>query len=489
MPVPLVRRSPLRLVPDPARVVATLFMPGEDLPDDFTRVSSVIDRILGLSDAEVADGLADLDGRFASRHRDLGAIFARHFDAVAPRIRTGQVASADRRCLIGAYFTHEESLEGAALTNPSIVAHPDQGGLQPGELRFVLSLRAIGEGHVSSIEFRTGVLGADQAVRLDRPTGFLAKARSRPTRYVRALFEAQLERLGALGETSRRILETLGPVFDRAAMDDAIAGLDRHVLSRNPARAMVDRFGWVADNNYDVAFAEDSALDERVLMPAAPTECHGMEDARFVRFVDDDGTVSYLGTYTGYDGAQLGPRLLATDDFTTFGSRQLSGPSASNKGMAIFPRRIGGRFLSLSRWDRESNSLAASDDLSSWGEPTTFQVPRQPWELIQIGNCGSPIETEAGWLVLTHGVGPMRTYSIGATLLDTADPTRVLGTLTEPLLVPSGDERDGYVPNVVYTCGALAHGDTLLVPYGFGDRAVGFATVDIPELLRRILGG
>lgn len=485
----LVRRSALRLTPDPARVVATLFMPGEELPEDYSRVSSVIDRVLGLSDPAVAATLADLAHRFAHRHRDLDAVFACHFDAVASRIGAVHSVSEPRRQLLGAYFTHEESPEGAALTNPSIVAHPDQGGLQPGELRFVLSLRAIGEGHVSCIEFRTGVIGADRAVRLDPPTGFLTKARSSPTQYVRALFEAQLERLGSLGETSHRILQSLGPVFDRAALDKAISGLDGRVLSRNPARAMVDRFGWVAANNYDVAFPEDSALDERVLMPVGPTERHGMEDARFVRLVDGDGAATYLATYTAYDGAQLGPQMLATDDFRTFRSRQLSGPSATNKGMAIFPRRIGGRFMSLSRWDRESNSLAASDDLSTWGRPTTFQVPRQPWELIQIGNCGSPLETAAGWLVLTHGVGPMRTYSIGATLLDAQDPTQVIGTLTEPLLVAAPDERDGYVPNVVYTCGALAHGDTLLVPYGYGDRAVGFATVDLPQLLGRMLAG
>ncbi|HLJ09326.1 MAG TPA: glycoside hydrolase family 130 protein, partial [Acidimicrobiia bacterium] len=431
--------------------------------------------------------LADLLNRFGGRHRNLEGIFARHFDVVASRIGSGRAVSGERRQLIGAYFTHEESPEGAALTNPSVVAHPDQDGLQPGELRFVLSLRAIGEGHVSGIEFRTGVIGADRAIRIDRPSGFLTKARTRPTRYVRGLFEAQLEGLGPLGETSHQILEALGPAFDRAELDGALSGLDRHALSRNPTRAMVERFGWVAANNYEVAFAEDSTIDERVLLPVGPTERHGMEDARFVRFLDEDGTATYLATYTAYDGAQLGPQLLATDDFRNFRVRQLSGPSARNKGMAIFPRRIRGQFVSLSRWDRESNSLAVSDDLSTWGPPTPVQLPHQPWELIQIGNCGSPIETPAGWLLLTHGVGPMRTYSIGATLLDSADPTRLIGSLTEPLLVPAPDEQDGYVPNVVYTCGGLAHGDTLLLPYGFGDRAVGFATVDIPELLRRIL--
>src|SRR5438128_2292804 len=403
-------------------------MPGEEMPDDHSRATAVIDRALALTDEQVAATLADVTGRFAGRHRRLDDIFQRHFEVVASRLGPGVQPSADRRLLIGAYFTHEQSPEGAALTNPSIVEHPDQSGLSPGELRFVLSARAIGEGHVSCLEFRTGVVGSDLEVRIDKPGGLLVAGRPQPTVYERDAFRAQLAELGSDDETAHLVLDGLGPRFDKAALDQAVARLDRHVLSRKAARETVRRLAWIAANNYEVAFPEDTAIDERVLVPTGPTESHGIEDARFVRFVDDDGTVMYYATYTAYDGSQVVPQLLATEDFRTFHAHQLSGPAAKNKGMALFPRRIGGRYASLSRWDRESSSLAMSDNRWAWGPATTIQKPRYPWELSGIGNCGSPIETSAGWLVLTHGVGPMRTYAIGAALFDLEDPRRLIAT-------------------------------------------------------------
>jgi predicted GH43/DUF377 family glycosyl hydrolase len=483
----LATRTPVRLAPDPARVIATLFMPGEEMPEDHSRATAVSDRVLALTDDEVTATLADVAGRFAGRHRGLDAIFRRHFDVVASRLGPGVQLSEERHLLIGAYFTHEESLEGAALTNPSIVEHPDQSGLGPGELRFVLSARAVGEGHVSRVEFRTGVVGGDLEVRIDAPGGLIAAGRLQPTVYERDAFHAQLGELGSDDETADLVLDGLGRFFDRAALDHAVARLDRHVLGREAARETVRRLGWIAANNYEIVFPEDTAIDERVLVPTGPTESHGLEDARFVRFVDDDGTVMYYATYTAYDGSRVVPQLLATGDFRTFHAHQLSGPAARNKGMALFPRRIGGRYVCLSRWDRESSSLAVSDDRWAWGSPTTIQVPRHPWELIQIGNCGSPIETSAGWLVLTHGVGPMRTYAIGAILLDLEDPRRVIATLPEPLVVPGPGEREGYVPNVVYSCGALVHGEALVLPFGFGDQAIGIALVDLPLLLDQLL--
>lgn len=485
---PLVTRLAAGLAPDPARVLARLFMPGEDMPEDHSRTHAVIERVLSLGDAEVRASLASVTERFAGRHRDLDGTFRRHFEVVASRLADGASPSDERMRLIGAYFTHEEAPEGAALTNPSLVAHPDQSGLGPGERRFVLSARAVGEGHVSCLEFRTGVLDAAARIHFDLPRGCLIAGRPRAAVYGRGVFAAQIAEAGCDTEVGERVLGALGDRFDRAELDQAVAALDVQLLSRQAARETVGQLAWVAANNYEVDFPEDSALDQRVLVPTGPAESHGIEDARFVRFVDDDGQVTYHATYTAYDGNRITPQALSTKEFLTFRARQLSGPAAKNKGMALFPRRIGGRYASLSRWDRESSSLSFSDDGSAWGEATTFQVPRQPWELVQIGNCGSPIETAAGWLVLTHGVGPMRTYAIGATLLDLDDPCRVIGSLPEPLLEPDDAEREGYVPNVVYSCGALVHGGFLVLPYGFGDRAIGTALVDLGQLLDR-LGG
>ncbi|HEU5003893.1 MAG TPA: glycoside hydrolase family 130 protein [Actinomycetota bacterium] len=482
----LVTRSSIRLTPDSSRVLATMFLPGEEMPEDRSRATAVIERVLMLSAEEVSATLADLRARFAGRHRDLGATFLRHYQAVAPRIGSGNEPPENHRRLIGAYFTHEESPEGAALTNPCMVAHPDQSGLAPGEVRFVLSLRAVGEGHVSSLEFRTGVIGDDLEVRIDEPAGLLAKGTLQAALYERGEFERRRGR-GVGEETERLVLDSLPARFTKAAMEEAIASLNPLFTGRKVARDTLTALRGVLANNYEVAFAEDTAVDERILVPVGPTESHGIEDARFVRFVDDEGGVVYYATYTAYDGSHVVPQLLVTKDFRVFRTHQLSGPAAKNKGMALFPRRVGGRFLSLSRWDRESNSLTASDDGLDWGTPVPIQSPTRTWELIQIGNCGSPLETPAGWLVLTHGVGPMRTYSIGAVLLDLHDPTKLLGRLREPLLMPIAAERNGYVPNVVYSCGGLVHGDALVLPYGYGDVAVGVAVVDLPRLFDLLL--
>ena len=483
----LATRWPLRLEPDAGRVLAALFMPGEDMPGDRSRSTVVIERVLGLSDDEVQATLAEVSARFGGRHRDLHAAFRRNFDAVASRLPNPAALSAPRAQLLGAYFTHEESPEGACLTNPSMVAHPDQSGLGPGELRFVLSARAIGEGHVSRLEFRTGVVGDNLDLAVEAPGCLLVAGQRRPMVYERDVFVAQLAQADGDPEVADLVLDALGPRFDKVALERSVTALDRRILGRQAARETIDRLAWVAANNYEVGFAEDTAIDERVLVPTGPTESHGIEDARFVRFVDEDGGIVYYATYTAYDGTQLAPQLLETEDFRTFRMRQLSGPAAKNKGMALFPRRIAGRYACLSRWDRESNSLSMSDDVLNWGQPTTIQVPRRPWELVQLGNCGAPIETSEGWLVLTHGVGPMRTYAIGAVLLDLDDPCRVIAALSEPLLAPVADERDGYVPNVVYSCGSLLHGETLVLPFGLCDRAIGFAHVSLPLLLDRLL--
>jgi predicted GH43/DUF377 family glycosyl hydrolase len=388
--------------------------------------------------------------------------------------------------LIGAYFSHDVSPAGAALTNPSVVAHPDQTGMRAGELRFIMSARAIGEGHVSSIELRSGVLSEDGRVRLDPASSHVEPARRQPAAHRRQVFWSQLGDLGGADETAHLVLDDLGETFDRQSLELAIGRLATRVMTRQASRDSVARLRSIADNNYTVAFTPESRVSERVLVPTGPAESNGMEDARLVRFVDDDGSVTYLATYTAYDGRQIASQLLRTDDFVTFTAEQLCGPAARNKGMAIFPRRIAGRYACLSRWDRESSFVAWSEDGVRWESPTPIEVPGRAWDLVQVGNCGAPLETPRGWLVLTHGVGPMRTYTIGAMLLSLDDPRQVLATLSEPLVAPGRDGCYGYVPHVVYSCGALIHREHLMLPYGVADQAIAITVIDLPALMERL---
>jgi predicted GH43/DUF377 family glycosyl hydrolase len=351
-----------------------------------------------------------------------------------------------------------------------------------------MSLRAVGEGHLSSIEFRSGTIGSDGAVSFDPPGRFPGTGSRWPVPYDRRLFQEKFAELGREDENARYLWSLLPSRFTAAELDAALAVLSSEQLTRGDFAALADRVRWMAASNYAVEFDGQHALSERVLWPAGPAESHGMEDARFVRFTDAEDPV-YYATYTAFDGSQVAPQLLETSDFRTFSISQLSGPAASNKGMALFPRRIGGRYAALSRWDRESNAIAFSDDRHHWPEASTVQVPTQPWELIQLGNCGSPIETPAGWLVFTHGVGPMREYAIGAVLLDLNEPQHLIAALPEPLLVADESEREGYVPNVVYSCGSMLHGETVVLPYGCSDSTVRVATVDLRLLLGRLMPG
>jgi predicted GH43/DUF377 family glycosyl hydrolase len=483
----LAARADVELHLDPSRVLAQLFVPGQELAHDTeSRASGVLSRVLGFDDETVSATLADVLGRFTGRHRDLIAVLRRHYNRVSHRVPAPDTVSDERRLLIGACFTSEYAIEAAALFNPSAVPHPDQSGLEPGQVRFVLSLRAAGEGHISSIEFRTGVAGPGRALTIDAPCGFVEQGEHRSSLYDRELFRSKLSEDASDSESTSFLLRKLPPRFDDAALEKALHELAAQRVTRAGGPHTDEVARRIAESNYDVVFDEETALDERVLWPYSRPELHGMEDARFVRFVDDDGTVSYLATYTAFDGADIAPQLIETFDFCRFRIAQLSGPAAKNKGMAVFPRKVNGRYVALSRWDRESNAIATSVDGHTWGEPTNLQSPEQTWELIQLGNSGSPIETSAGWLVLTHGVGPMREYSLGALLLDLDDPTRVIASLREPLMRPAADERDGYVPNVVYSCGSLLVGDQLLIPYGVSDSSIRFAYVDVPELLDRL---
>ena len=472
--------------PDPRRVIVKPYLPGEQVfPDGHSRTQRVIDRVLAMSDATVTATLKQTRDNFDDRHRDLDGAIERHFEVIAHYLDDTYRLSAERRLLIGYYFTHEYSIEAASLGNPSIVPAPDQTGLAEGQQRFIMSLRAIGEGHLSSIEFRSGVVDADSNITIDEPSQYVGTGERRASEYEKHLFRSKLTEMGVMNDIAALVLDPLPERFSLDQVNNALAHL-AETVDRSLAFETARTIHWLASSNYKLTFDPEYPISERVIFPAGPTESRGMEDARFVRFVSDDGSVMYYATYTAFDGFQILPQLIETSDFVTFRIATLQGGGARNKGIALFPRMIEGRYAALSRQDNENNYLMLSDDLRLWGAAERIQVPSQPWELMQLGNCGSPMETEAGWLVITHGVGPMRRYSLGAILLDSSDPRRVIGHLDDPLLVPSDEERDGYVPNVVYSCGSMIHGDKVILPYGYSDFGARVAVVSLDDLLARL---
>jgi predicted GH43/DUF377 family glycosyl hydrolase len=468
------------LVPDRSRVLLRPFYPSSD---DIAR--RIVARVMALPDEQVATLLGQVLGEFADRHEQVETVFRKRFAQVCHYLGETWEPSAERQLLVGAHFTHEYSPESVALFNPSIVPHPDQTGLPRGALRFILSLRATGEGHISSITFRTGTASAQHRITLTPPVPFVTEPERVPNpAYDKKLFASKLQEAGVQNDFSQRVLDQLPEAF---ILDDL-----HHVLSvkrrqTDPADATADRAArgilLLAESNYEVCFARDSRVSQRVLFPSTASQSNGIEDARFVRFQNDDDIVAYYATYTAYDGKIILPQLLETPNFRHFKFSTLNGPAVQNKGMALFPRKINGQYAMLSRQDDENILLMFSDNIHFWQSPKVLLSPAQPWEFIKLGNCGSPIETEAGWLVLSHGVGAMRKYCLGAFLLDLNDPTRVIGRLREPLLSPNESEREGYVPNVVYTCGALLHGRELIIPYAMSDSATSFATVSLDELL------
>lgn len=477
-----VRRLPLSIKPDPARVLVRPFVPvGES--GGVPRVHKILSRILALGDAEVSAVLEEVFADFGGRHIELRRILLAHFERVQHHLPTDRVLPEERRLLIGAYFTNEYSLESAALFNPSIVPHPDQEGVPEGALRIILSLRATGEGHISSITFRSGLVHADGRIEIDPPSRFVTEPRPNPcAEFERALFTRKLGELCLDNEFSRQVLDLLGDHFTLDELRAAVrAGLRAHPAP--DAAAIGDRLVVLARSNYEVDFDPAQNVSERIIFPFSPSQSNGIEDARFVRFIDDDGRATYIATYTAYDGRVIFPQLMETRDFLHFNVCTLNGPAIQNKGMALFPRRIGGHYCMLSRQDNENIHIMSSDHLHFWFESRVIMRPTESWEFVQLGNCGSPIETEAGWLVLTHGVGPMRKYCISAILLDRDDPARIIGRLREPLIKPSPEEREGYVPNVVYTCGAIVHHGQLVVPYAVSDSATVFATLPLDILL------
>lgn len=448
------------------------------------RITSIIDRVMAIPECEVDDMLGRVVDYFTTRHHSLKSVLNDHFGKVSQYVARDAVLSDKRRLLIGAHFTMEYSIESAALFNPSIVSHPDQSGIPADSMRILMSLRATGEGHVSSIVFRQGVLDDVGRVRFDRPSDKARTGKILPGHlYTKQLFLRKLIEMGCHNGEIDSILGRLPECFTMAELAYAVNELSDGLQT---CPAMADAATHVlhlAQANYELSFDDQIDTGDKVIFPMAAGESAGMEDVRLVRFTEDDGRVMYYGTYTAYDGFNVLPQMFETSDFKGFRIMTLTGKCARNKGMALFPRRISGQYMMVSRIDGESLYLMKSDSPLIWKDATLLQKPVGPWETVQIGNCGSPLETEFGWLLLTHGVGPMRQYCIGALLLDLDDPSKVIGRTREPILIPTEDERDGYVPNVVYTCGAIIHHDRLLMPYAMSDRATGFATFDLNELL------
>jgi len=473
------------LRPDNKRVVVRPF-----ISINPARVEHIISRALALSDQETEKQLSSVRADFSERHIDLTKSWLRNFEKVRGNVRDSETISEERRLFIGALFSGEYALESAALFNPSIVPHPDQTGLGQGDLRFILSLRSTGEGHVSSIQFRTGIIHRDYSIEIDKPTPFvtLPELNPNPTYYKRAFLD-KLKEMGLENDWATSVMSRLGNTFLLDELDKSIqlAASDEASAQTRDVPRTLECMHWLAESNYEIHFAPSSEMSERIIFPVSPNESNGIEDARFVRFIEDDGSITYYATYTAYNGRVILPQLIETEDFLNFRVLTLNGPAVQNKGMALFPRRIDGRYVMLTRHDDENLYLAFSDNPHFWSDPLLLQEPKQPWEFVKLGNCGSPIETEAGWLVLIHGVGPMRKYCIGATLLDLHDPAKIIGQLKEPLLSPQENEREGYVPNVVYSCGSLIHNGRLILPYGVSDTASSIVTVELSELLAALI--
>ena len=480
------RRHEVTLLPESARVIIRAFIPA-----DTKRVTTIIGRALALTEDEVGSQLNGVRQEFESRHFDVESLLHLHFEKVRKHMFTQRPLSRERELLIGALFSGEYALESAAIFNPSIVPHPDQSGVAAGALRFVMSLRATGEGHISSIEFRVGIIAPDGRITLDPISRFVTSPEIVPNpTYRKKRFIIKLSEMGFDDGHATAVMAPLAESFTREELMKSV-GTVRHEAGRR-TRALsrtLECIQWLADSNYELRFSEKLAMSERIIFPVSANETNGIEDARFVRFVDDDGSVMYYATYTAYNGRAILPMLIETEDFLHFRILTLNGSAVQNKGMALFPRRIDGRYAMLSRQDDENLFIMFSDSPHHWSDPQVILRPSEMWESVKIGNCGSPIETEAGWLVITHGVGPMRKYCIGAVLLDLNDPTKVIGRLREPLLAPEGNEREGYVPNVVYSCGSLLHGRELILPYAMSDKASAIASMSLDELLLALKPG
>lgn len=428
--------------------------------------------------------LAEVFERFQHRHEDLTRTFEEHYETAATMLGVGNGISRARKLLIGSYLTMEYSIESVALFNPSITPHFDQSGVPDGAVRFIMSLRATGEGHISSIVFRTGTLASEEQIHLDPPAQFSERARLSPDRfYLKSVFQRKLHEMGVDPTIAGVLLERVPERFTVAELDMVTSEICIQHPDDQAWRLVRERMMWLARSNYRLELPLDADVSEVVIYPQSSVEKQGIEDCRLVRFVDDDGRATYYGTYTAWDGVTVLPMLFETDDFRSIQIHTLNGSCAKNKGMALFPRRIHGHYAMCSRIDGQNLYIMYSDYVHFWESAEWLAGPRYPWELALIGNCGSPIETADGWLLLTHGVGPVRRYCIGAMLLDLEDPARIIGRLRTPLISPTEDEREGYVPNVVYSCGSMAYNGRLYIPYAMSDKITSMASVSLDALL------
>lgn len=481
MRVSVIRKN-IKFTPDSKRVVARYFMNGDE------RTQQMVIRIMMLDEKQVSDTLEQTLREFARRHRNISAIFFRHCEKIRPLIEAMQIdyegMSLNRKMLIGSYCTMEYAIESAAIFNPSIVEDFDQSGLEAGEKRVIISFRATGEGHISSIVFRRGILDKNNDLHIMKIGNQIDKADiDHKALFNKARFLTKLSEMHTQDKYIEQIMQDLPDEFEFVVLKNIVNTALHDPSIRQERRIALEEIIWLAKSFYDLQFSHDADITERVIFPISDSESRGIEDARFVRFVDDDNSVTVMATYTAYNGHAILPKLISTEDFYSFRVMPLHGDGAQNKNLALFPRKIKGKYAMLSRIDGVNNYIMYSDRATQWNNPILLQEPRYTWELTQIGNCGSPLWTEEGWLVITHGVGTMRRYCIGVSLFDLDDPSKEIGRLKEPLLSPLEDEREGYVPNVVYSCGAIIHNNSLILPYAVSDYSSTYAVVDMVELL------
>lgn len=479
-----IERKPIRVNPDPKRVIARFFFNGND------RAKEVIERVMDISEEEAFGIISPLLQEYSKRHRNITRVLNRHCSKLKPLFSELNIdfdtLTVYRKLLIGSYFTHEYSIESAAFFNPSIVEDPDQTELEDGQKRVIISFRAVGEGHISSITFRRALIDKQNNITIQPSGSYIDEAEIvRNAVYNKKLFFEK----AAITQISIDVISELESKLDHHF---EYANLRRIILESQKLqesdmkRLEYDKVLWLADSYYEIVFSLDTDISDRVIFPISEYERKGIEDARFVKFFNEDGTYVYYATYTAYDGSLIMPKLLQTTDFYNFKIMPLYGAGAQNKNLALFPRKVNGKFAMISRIDGCNNYIMYSDKINIWEKPVLLQQPKFTWEFIQIGNCGSPIETEEGWIMITHGVGPMRRYVLGASLLKLDDPTIEIGRLKEPLLIPNSDEREGYVPNVLYSCGAIVHNEKLIIPYGVSDSSTAFAEVCLDELLKKL---
>jgi predicted GH43/DUF377 family glycosyl hydrolase len=479
----VVNRKNTKFLPDSSRVIARFLFTTD------ARAIGTIQSVLGMTENEVHLSLSSVLRDYSLRHRNISAVFEQHFNKIAHLFVQLNIDanSLDNklRMLIGSYFTMEYSVDSAALFNPSIVEHPYQSELSLNEKRVILSLRATGEGHISSIVFRTGILDKNGNLTLE-PMGNMLEEAQQIKRHIydKKSFTKKLKEMDFQSIVPPAlILDKLGDTFTYGELSKSAQEARTSLHLAADKELLISQIVWLASSHYELQFSLDTNISERVIFPVSINEKNGIEDARFVKFTDDNGDIIYYATYTAYNGSTILPKLLYTKDFYHFNSLPVHGEIAQNKGMALFPRKINGKYAMLCRLDGFNNYIAFSDTINIWREAKLIQQPKFPWEIIQIGNCGSPIETDKGWLVLTHGVGPMREYAIGASLFDLNNPEIEIGRLKSPLLSPNENEREGYVPNVVYSCGSMIHNDNLILPYAMSDYASTYATIKLNELL------